>query len=133
MAVLPKGEKHDRSIQDKPEQSKEYTVPIEVGDLVILGTDGLFDNLFIEEIKKIVVDSEREFVEFSKKSNLPIDDEKVKKRNFWISKKLVAAARIKGEDSKCSTPFALNAVAHRKFFNGGKLDDVTCICASVVQ
>ena len=35
---------------EKPSDASTFTVPVEAGDLVLLATDGLFDNLDLEEI-----------------------------------------------------------------------------------
>lgn len=36
--------------KDSPEEADMYQTKVQEGDLVLLGTDGLFDNLFLEEI-----------------------------------------------------------------------------------
>lgn len=40
--------------QDAPESAQLYQTTIQEGDLLILATDGLFDNLFLDEIMKII-------------------------------------------------------------------------------
>lgn len=40
--------------EDSPEDSDNYQLRVREGDLLILGTDGIFDNLFEEEILEIV-------------------------------------------------------------------------------
>jgi len=40
--------------EDSPEDSDDYQLRVREGDLLILGTDGIFDNLFEEEILEIV-------------------------------------------------------------------------------
>ncbi len=54
--LLQKRLKDDDFIQSKPEQADSYNVTLEEGDVVISATDGLFDNLFTYEIKRIVED-----------------------------------------------------------------------------
>ncbi|KAL8043155.1 hypothetical protein ABFX02_09G099800 [Erythranthe guttata] len=39
---------------DLPEDAQEMSVKLEVGDVVVAGTDGLFDNLYLTEIEEIV-------------------------------------------------------------------------------
>lgn len=40
--------------EDTPEDSDLYQLRVREGDLLILGTDGVFDNLFEEEILHLV-------------------------------------------------------------------------------
>lgn len=46
--------KQRRFCEDTPEDSDNYQLRVREGDLLILGTDGIFDNLFEEEILDIV-------------------------------------------------------------------------------
>jgi serine/threonine protein phosphatase PrpC len=46
--------KQRRFCEDTPEDSDNYQLRVREGDLLILGTDGIFDNLFEEEILEIV-------------------------------------------------------------------------------
>jgi hypothetical protein len=39
---------------DRPEMADRHNIPVVENDLVVLGTDGLFDNLFDEEIVEII-------------------------------------------------------------------------------
>lgn len=46
--------KQRKFCEDTPEDSDNYQLRVREGDLLILGTDGMFDNLFEEEILEIV-------------------------------------------------------------------------------
>lgn len=46
--------KQRKFCEDTPEDSDNYQLRVREGDLLILGTDGIFDNLFEEEILEIV-------------------------------------------------------------------------------
>ena len=46
--------KEKKFCEDLPEDSDNYQLRVREGDLVILGTDGIFDNLFEDEILEIV-------------------------------------------------------------------------------
>ena len=52
---LKKAMKERKFCEDTPEDSDLYQLRVREGDLLILGTDGLFDNLFEEEILQIVM------------------------------------------------------------------------------
>ena len=48
--------KERKFCEDSPEDSDNYQLRVREGDLLILGTDGLFDNLFEDDILTIVKD-----------------------------------------------------------------------------
>ncbi|KAI3924356.1 hypothetical protein MKW98_032557 [Papaver atlanticum] len=92
------------------------------GDVIVMGTDGLFDNLFTSEIEKIIVDAEEEATARGGK----IDPNKV----AWT---LAEFALKKSLDPNNPTPFA---EAKKKDNNlskgiGGKVDDITVIVSFV--
>lgn len=45
---------------DDPEKSDKYDVKLELGDVIIMATDGVFDNLFNREILDIIEGYKRE-------------------------------------------------------------------------
>jgi len=50
--VLRKG--RDSFCQDLPEHADEYTLDLQKNDVIITGTDGIFDNLFNHEILNLI-------------------------------------------------------------------------------
>ena len=54
LSNLKKALKERKFFEDTPDDSENYHLRVREGDLLILGTDGVFDNLFEEEILKIV-------------------------------------------------------------------------------
>ena len=50
--VLKKGK--GNLCQDQPDDADDYSIKLELGDLLISGTDGIFDNLFNHEIHSII-------------------------------------------------------------------------------
>jgi serine/threonine protein phosphatase PrpC len=51
---LRKAMRERKFCEDAPEDSDLYQLRVREGDLLILGTDGVFDNLFEEEILLII-------------------------------------------------------------------------------
>ena len=51
---LKKAMKEKRFCEDAPEDSDIYQMRVREGDLLLMATDGVFDNLFDEEILGIV-------------------------------------------------------------------------------
>ncbi|KAK4717655.1 hypothetical protein R3W88_015993 [Solanum pinnatisectum] len=97
------------------------TVNLQVGDTIIMGSDGLFDNIFDQEIVSVVT------------TNDDVSN---------AAKALADLARNHSVDTKFDSPFSLEARA-RGFdvpwwkkvfgmkFTGGKLDDITVIVGKV--
>eukprot|EP01130_Rhizamoeba_saxonica_P008936 TRINITY_DN3621_c0_g1_i1.p1 TRINITY_DN3621_c0_g1~~TRINITY_DN3621_c0_g1_i1.p1 ORF type:complete len:288 (+),score=63.25 TRINITY_DN3621_c0_g1_i1:22-885(+) len=96
---------------DKPKHSDLYTIDVKSGDLILLGTDGLFDNLFDKDIL----------------ANLQkIESDQIKQTAAKIGVQALKASR-----SMNTTPFEKHAKAHRYNFRGGKEDDITVVLAKI--
>ncbi|KAF2072322.1 hypothetical protein CYY_006356 [Polysphondylium violaceum] len=96
---------------DRPIHSIIANFPVEKGDLIIMGTDGVFDNLFDEEILEIG------------------------EKNYGEPQTIARAVAKRAFEVGCSTttytPFAKNAGNNGYIYNGGKLDDITVIVGIV--
>ncbi|XP_059297739.1 probable protein phosphatase 2C 1 isoform X4 [Lycium ferocissimum] len=97
------------------------TVDLQIGDTIIMGSDGLFDNVFDQEIVSVVT------------TNDDVSN---------AAKALADLARNHSVDTKFDSPYSLEARARgldvpwwKKFFGmkltGGKLDDITVIVGKV--
>lgn len=100
------------NVGDDPSCAVEYEVRAEEGDVLLLGTDGLFDNLFDDAIVALV----REGVEKGK------DPEN-------LARRLTAMAHKQGESSTAETPFGSEAKVAGQQHEGGRRDDVTVLVA----
>eukprot|EP00667_Euglena_gracilis_P019788 EG_transcript_21263 len=94
---------------DTPLDADMTTHTIKEGDLVILATDGVFDNLFQDQILDLV--ASHNLVDFSS-----------------LGMRLAEAASNVATDRKCHSPYAARCqtmlgVDHA----GGKLDDITAV------
>ena len=111
--------------QDKPEHADARSIPVQEGDLVMLGTDGLFDNLFDEELIELVktaaVRGADEAALFGEASLMQ------------LAEMVARAAQLRANDSEADCPFAVGARAagYSKQI-GGKLDDITVLIAQVM-
>ncbi|KAK8952417.1 putative protein phosphatase 2C BIPP2C1 [Platanthera zijinensis] len=100
---------------DPSKQIEVYEVELNEEDVIVTGTDGLFDNLYDQEI----ADS----VSKSLQANL---------NPAQIAEILALRAQRVGSSSTARSPFADAAhAAGYPFFTGGKLDDVTVIVSVV--
>lgn len=84
------------------------------GDVVVAGSDGLFDNLYAKEVASIVADA----VE----AQLSPSD---------TAQKIAAVARARALDKKHQTPFSSAAQEAGYSYYGGKLDDLTVVVSYV--
>ncbi|XP_031475862.1 uncharacterized protein LOC116247728 isoform X2 [Nymphaea colorata] len=94
---------------------EEYEIVLDQGDVIVMATDGLFDNLYDEEIATIVSNSLR--------ANLGAKD---------IADVLAEKAQEIGRSTAVRSPFA--DAAHSfgyTTYTGGKLDDVTVVVSIV--
>ena len=87
--------KERRFCEDSPDDSDNYQLRIRQGDLLILGTDGVFDNLFEEEILEIVLN-------FTRHNNL-----KTKITAQILSRLIAEAAFQKSKMASVKTPFSI--------------------------
>ncbi|KAL6179113.1 hypothetical protein ACLB2K_050629 [Fragaria x ananassa] len=100
---------------DPSELMERYSIDLDEGDVIVTATDGLFDNLYEQEITSIVTKS------FQKRMKLQD-----------IAKFLATSAQEVGQSTSRRSPFA-DAVEASGYvgYTGGKLDDVTVIVSHV--
>ena len=100
---------------DSPEKALTDEHPMQKGYIVVLGTDGLFDNLYAEE----VVDEINAFL-----SQQDFDAAE-------IAKHLADSAFKLSLNTEDITPFAENARKAGYKYKGGKSDDITVVVAKI--
>jgi protein phosphatase PTC7 len=105
-----------RIITDTAEQAVCVSIEVQDGDIVVAGSDGLFDNIPTFKIK--------EDVKAAVKNQTLLTT---------LAKKLADEAIQHGSNDKYESPFAKRAKEQGLLFNGGKLDDTTVIVARIVD
>jgi protein phosphatase PTC7 len=101
------------SSRDMPEDAQRIVVEdIQAGDIIVACTDGVFDNLFTEAILRIVNDS----------TGL---------EPSFIAQRIATAAHTIGCDPTAFTPFQDGAQKTGQLWQGGKLDDISCVVAKI--
>ena len=122
--------------QDTPSDADSTSFVAQSGDLLILGTDGLFDNMYDEEITSLVLGRLRE----SPGSCFPpVSAEQKEIPGFaGLARELAIAAYSRARDRTRISPFVRRAVeagcvdaskVAAGVHSGGKLDDIsTIIC-----
>lgn len=104
--------------RDTPKDTQTFTHKIQEGDLVILGSDGLFDNVFDEDIVDIIASKTL--------PNIMQSDPQ------QMSDALLKRAREVAEDSRfASSPFQSRAIQEGFYYSGGKIDDMTVLVGMI--
>jgi len=96
---------------DTPEHAELFELDVEENDIVILGSDGLFDNLFPEEI-------------------LDVCNENTEADSKTLAELIAKAASEASVDSRLS-PFAKGAKEVGWNYCGGKVDDISVVVGKV--
>ncbi|RWW88543.1 hypothetical protein BHE74_00002583 [Ensete ventricosum] len=91
-----------------------FTFLVASGDVIIAGTDGLFDNLYNNEITAVVVHATRAGL-----------------GPQVTAQKIAALARQRALDKNRQTPFSTAAQDAGYRYHGGKLDDITVVVSYV--
>lgn len=105
---------------DNPEKAQDIAnVAVKEGDVIVLGTDGLFDNVFDADVCTIVTRTSKHHSEDAFAQA--------------CAEELCKTARYVGASGTIASPFERNAKAHGYVFKGGKLDDVTVIVSKIVK
>ncbi|PNW81687.1 hypothetical protein CHLRE_06g256300v5 [Chlamydomonas reinhardtii] len=104
------------SMSDSPSSAQRFEVAVQPGDLLVLGTDGLWDNCFDEEVASVLKYCGEQKMEVAKMAQV-----------------LAHYARHRASDSKFASPFAYAAFQAGYAYMGGKMDDITVVICQVQQ
>ncbi|XAR61787.1 Phosphoprotein phosphatase [Bertholletia excelsa] len=101
---------------DLPSSGQVFTIPVAPGDVIIAGTDGLFDNLYNNEVTAVVVHAVRAGL-----------------GPQVTAQKIAALARQRAQDRNRQTPFSTAAQDAGYRYYGGKLDDITVVVSYITS
>lgn len=113
---------------DLPKDADTKSFFLKDGDLILLATDGYFDNMYSEETLELVNDGMKPVLENGENDNELVT---VTIRN--LAKTLTDRARRLSLNPKRLSPWAKAAQAHGSNYRGGKVDDITCIVTLVCR
>ena len=102
-----------------PTAAEDQEHEIQTDDIIVVGSDGLFDNLYDKHILKCL------------KPRLETKGSKRMEDVLKASKCLAVNAERLGHKGSYISPFSLHAREHGRNYIGGKLDDITVIVAQV--
>eukprot|EP01006_Ploeotia_vitrea_P049741 TRINITY_DN67371_c2_g2_i1.p1 TRINITY_DN67371_c2_g2~~TRINITY_DN67371_c2_g2_i1.p1 ORF type:complete len:678 (-),score=353.39 TRINITY_DN67371_c2_g2_i1:150-2183(-) len=97
---------------ESPADADNYALPVRPGDVIVLGTDGLFDNMSEDEIMEVV---RRE----------------IHLGPHQVARQLAATAKDYSLDRMRDGPFAIMAKDNGTLWSGGRPDDITVLVAVV--
>jgi protein phosphatase PTC7 len=102
---------------DRPRDGTVLTTKLLEGDIIISGSDGVFDNLDDAAIIELA------------------SDESAKSKPNLLAQKIITKSRTVSKDLKAPTPYAKQAKRNRyanyKTGLGGKIDDISCVVVRV--
>ncbi|KAI3761191.1 hypothetical protein L1987_51602 [Smallanthus sonchifolius] len=104
------------SNSDLPSSIQVFSIPVAPGDVIIAGTDGLFDNLYNNDITAIVVHAVRAGLEPQ-----------------MTAQKIAALALQRANERDRQTPFSAAAQEAGFRYYGGKLDDITVVLSYITS
>lgn len=102
-----------------PNEADIQTHDVKLNDIFVLGSDGLFDNLFEVDIIDVI----RPFI---KTQDTLLDPE-------LVAEMITERANQLSKNQTYQSPFAKEAYKHFYDYRGGKEDDITVIVAQVVE
>eukprot|EP00271_Cylindrocystis_brebissonii_P004755 TRINITY_DN16597_c0_g1_i1.p1 TRINITY_DN16597_c0_g1~~TRINITY_DN16597_c0_g1_i1.p1 ORF type:complete len:528 (+),score=72.50 TRINITY_DN16597_c0_g1_i1:164-1747(+) len=101
---------------DSPQMAQVFSLPVAAGDVLVVGTDGLFDNLFDSDVTAVVMHCV-----------------KAGKGPQATSEQLAALARLRAQDRTHFSPFAKAAQEAGYRYQGGKMDDITVLVSYITS
>jgi len=135
--------------QDLPHKAALYSFQVQEGDLVILGSDGLWDNLFEYELLELLEDAAQKAARWDLDSSCSEDDDLLRKLGFtarrstrrraltidpaMLAKTIADKTFSRSAAMTGRTPFADSAEKFGLHHRGGKMDDITVVVGWVLQ
>ncbi|KAM3302501.1 putative protein phosphatase 2C 55 [Capsicum chacoense] len=101
---------------DSPSSAMVFKVTVERGDVLIVGTDGLFDNLYDEDISGVVLQA----MEAGLGPRV-------------TAQRIAELAQQRAMDHTKSSPFSDGAREAGFDYHGGKLDDITVVVSYITE
>ncbi|KAG0279980.1 hypothetical protein BGZ95_011724 [Linnemannia exigua] len=129
LTVLPPGYPGAKQhVMDMPKDAAQTTHQLQDGDVIVLATDGFWDNVFTKEAIELVDRELGDVIQQTKGAQGVSSIEDVVGRVRALSQRLTNTARRFSLDQKRRTPFSQGA---RHIRTGGKVDDITVIVTLV--
>ncbi|KAI9255527.1 phosphatase 2C-like domain-containing protein [Sporodiniella umbellata] len=119
LSIIPPNLPQSQSlVSDQPQDAATCRLQLERGDLLLLATDGYFDNIYTEETL--------EMIEHALRAMPALHLEPAHARIRQLTHTLTSRARRLSLNPNRLSPWAQEAQRYGSGFQGGKLDDITC-------
>lgn len=124
---------------DTPKDAIRLLIPVQRGDIVLMGTDGVFDNVYTRRMCEIIWGALAETPFYrtlrgvSSSSSDPGDvlTQTLAALNRGVEKVVAEAINI-SQDIRADSPYATRCIENGANFEGGKPDDMTLL-ASIIN
>lgn len=115
--------------RDQPQNAQSFNIKVKKGDIIIMGSDGLYDNLFDKNILSLVRDHVHAHTIPGNAQRPP----RVRNLQPQILSDILANAAKEISEAKrnVDTPFQRRAMEEGLLMEGGKADDISVIVAVV--
>eukprot|EP01061_Rhynchopus_euleeides_P003650 TRINITY_DN1293_c0_g1_i1.p1 TRINITY_DN1293_c0_g1~~TRINITY_DN1293_c0_g1_i1.p1 ORF type:complete len:489 (+),score=196.06 TRINITY_DN1293_c0_g1_i1:29-1468(+) len=140
LAIIPRKHKDRDCISDPPSKAWQDTVDVKEDDIVLLGTDGLFDNVHNTELKNqcdSVLNTTGEYGDYYTPFGKWNRNSKGRMYAKDVVTTMVDSASLNASSRTYMTPFSYGlmeaGVASSTEARGGKPDDITVVLARVVR
>ncbi|GHJ87708.1 hypothetical protein NliqN6_4110 [Naganishia liquefaciens] len=131
LTKLKKGSPSAGMVMDLPENGDLYKQKLQKGDMVLLYTDGLADNVHNSQILALLKHVDATLANPTNAFLLPA--EKALERARLLADVLVAYARLCMSRQDIVSPFEQAAAKEGIRYPGGKIDDITVIAAHITE
>lgn len=101
---------------DSPSSAMVFKITVAPGDVLIVGTDGLFDNLYDEDISGVVFEAMGAGL-----------------GPLMTAQRIAELAQLRAMDQTKSSPFSDGAREAGFDYHGGKLDDITVVVSYITE
>ncbi|ORX54043.1 protein serine/threonine phosphatase 2C [Hesseltinella vesiculosa] len=110
---------------DQPKDAQVFNIKLEKNDIIIMGTDGLYDNLFDKEILSIIRSQVTPFMHPGSSKVFHFEPQR-------LSDALALRAKTVSDNKRnIDSPFQTRAMDEGFYYQGGKKDDISVVVAVV--
>ncbi|KAI8339036.1 phosphatase 2C-like domain-containing protein [Chlamydoabsidia padenii] len=110
---------------DRPKDAQVFNIKVEKNDIIIMGSDGLYDNLFDKDILGII---EAQVAPYK----LPGVNKVLQYEPQRLSDALADRAKTVSDNRRnVDSPFQTRAIHEGFYYQGGKVDDISVVVAVV--
>ncbi|KAK2765447.1 hypothetical protein FQN54_008300 [Arachnomyces sp. PD_36] len=112
---------------DNPRNAVMDKIEIEENDIVVAVSDGVIDNIWEQEVLKVVLDSLKKWE--SGEADKEAREKSIEGGMVYAAQELLNAAKVIAQDPFAESPYMEKAIGEGLAFEGGKMDDISAVVA----